>query len=236
MELNLYAAAVDLLLLAIFGITVWRGWRRGLVSAAAGLLSLVGALIISGMFSYLFYGILQRTIFDPFVSDIVGSLIENAAVTAEATAEAAAQAIASSLDGIRSCTDIFGITVPLDAESLTELLVGTDGGVITQSLTVQIAEPIAARLALWASHLLLFVIAYILLRFVFGVLNLVMRLPLLKEANSFLGGVGGLILGAGYAFITARLLAVIVGILVTQGTLPPEILGGTVFTFLTGSV
>ena len=70
MELNLYAAAVDLLLLAIFGVTVWRGWRRGLVSAAAGLLSLVGALIISGMFSYLFYGILQRTIFDPFVFDI----------------------------------------------------------------------------------------------------------------------------------------------------------------------
>ena len=235
MELNLYGAAVDILLIAIFAVTVYRGCKRGLIKAVSGLLSLVGALIISGMFSYILYGVLQRTLFDPLVTDIVGGLIADAVSAADATAETAVQAIASSLDGIRSCTDIFGISVPLDAQSLSSMLGDVVNEETVQSLTDQITVPIAAQLSKWTAHLLIFVIAYLLLRFVFGVLNIVVCLPLLKEANSFLGGVGGIVLGAGYAFITARLLAVVLGILVTRGTLPPEILGGTVFGFLTGS-
>lgn len=235
MELNLYALMIDLILIAVFAVTVRHGWKRGFIGAVSGILSLIGAWILSGMFSFLLVGVLQRNIYDPFVFDVIGTLIENAVRTAGATADAAAQAISASLEGLRSCTEIFGIVVPLDAASLSELLTTGVADTVTDSLTAEIAVPIAARLSEWTAHLMVFILAYVLLRIVFGMLDIVMKLPILKEANSLLGGVGGIILGAGYAFVASRLLAVILGILVTQGTLPPEIMSGVIFGFLTGS-
>ena len=235
MQMNLYAVTVDLILVAVFAITVYFGWKRGFVSAVSGILSLLGAWIISAMFGYLLFGVLQRNVFDPLVSDMIGNLIAGAMDAAESTADAAAQALASSLESIRSCTDIFGITVPLDADSLAQMVGGGFTDSAAGALTADIAAPISATLSEWTAHLLLFVSAYLILRLLFVVLNLVMKLPVLSGVNRMLGGLGGVILGIGYVFIASRLLAVILGILVTRGTLPPEVMGGTVFGFLTGT-
>jgi len=234
MELNLYAISVDLLLIGVFGYTVYRAWKRGFVGAAAGLLSFIGAWIAAGMFSYILDGFLQRTLFDSLVTDMIGSVISNAVMTAGETAETAAQALNASLESIRAYADTFGISLPTETLPQLSLHSAADSALIAE-MTEQLSAPIAEKLSFWAAHLILFLIAYLLLRFVFGVLDIVARLPILHQANSLLGGICGVLLGAGYAWIAARLLAFVLGIFVARGDLPPEFLDGTVFGALTGT-
>lgn len=239
MNLSPYALAVDIVLVAVFALTVHRAWKRGFVDTVAGLLSVIGGVIAARMFGFVLAGVLQRKVFDPLIGDIVKNVIENALQTAQMTAEAAADALTAAvgqaLESIRSYTDIVGIPLDIDPNLLSGISPDTLGTGAAEPLILSIAEPIAEKLALWTSYLLLFLIAYAILRFVLRILNVVTRLPILHEANSLLGCVCGVLLGAAYAWITARLLSVVLGILVTRGTLPSDILTGYVFGLLTGT-
>lgn len=239
MNLSPYALAVDIVLVAVFALTVHRAWKRGFVDTVAGLLSVIGGVIAARMFGFVLAGVLQRKVFDPLIGDIVKNVIENALQTAQMTAEAAADALTAAvgqaLESIRSYTDIVGIPLDIDPNLLSCISPDTLGTGAAEPLILSIAEPIAEKLALWTSYLLLFLIAYAILRFVLRILNVVTRLPILHEANSLLGCVCGVLLGAAYAWITARLLSVVLGILVTRGTLPSDILTGYVFGLLTGT-
>ena len=233
--MNVYAMIVDLLLIGIFAITVYRSWKRGFVSAVAGLLSFIGAWIAAGMFSFVLDGFLQRNMFDPLVTDIVGSVITQAAENAASGVDSALDAVSASLESILAFTDTFSIPLPDDI--LPQLSAGgiADSAALAD-LTAQISEPIAAALSAWTAYIILFAVVYILLRIVFSVLNLTMRLPLLNTANKLLGVICGIVLGAGYTLIAARLLALILGILVTREMLPPQVLDGVIFGIFSGSV
>ncbi len=236
MNLNPYALALDVILIAVFAFTVYRAWKRGFVDAVAGLLSAIGAVILSRMFGFVLAGFLQREIFDPLVGDIVANTIENAAAGAQTSAETAAEvvtaAITQALDGIRSYTDMIGIPINIDPALLSSITTDGFGVGAAAPLIADIAAPIAETLALWSAYLILFLIAYAILRLVFRVLNLVAKLPILHQTNSLLGCICGVLLGAAYAYLGARLASVVLGILVTRGTLPPQVLGGTVFGWL----
>lgn len=239
MNLNPYALAVDIVLIAVFALTVYRAWKRGFVDTVAGLLSVIGGILAARMFGFVLAGVLQRKVFDPLIGNIVKTVIENALQSAQMTAQTAADALTAAvtqaLESIRSYTDIVGIPLDIDPNLLKDISPDALGTGAAEPLIVSIAEPIAETLALWSSYLLLFLVAYAILRFVLRILNVVTRLPLLHEANSLLGCVCGVLLGAAYAFLTARLLSVVLGILVTRGTLPPDVLAGTVFGLLTGT-
>ena len=239
MNLSPLALAVDIVLIAVFALTVHRAWKRGFVDTVAGLLSVIGGVIAARMFGFVLAGVLQRKVFDPLIGDIVKNVIENALQTAQMTAEAAADALTAAvgqaLESIRTYTDIVGIPLDIDPNLLSCISPDTLGTGAAEPLILSIAEPIAEKLAIWTSYLLLFLIAYAILRFVLRILNVVTRLPILHEANSLLGCVCGVLLGAAYAWITARLLSVVLGILVTRGTLPSDILTGYVFGLLTGT-
>ena len=107
---------------------------------------------------------------------------------------------------------------------------------LTEQITAQLTPPIAGWLARIAAYLLTFFAAYLILRFALRIVDLVMKLPLLREANTLLGGICGVLLGAGYAWITAQALSLVLGILVTNGTLPSEVMGGVVFGWMTNLI
>ena len=143
--MNIYAMIVDLLLIGIFAITVYRSWKRGFVSAVAGLLSFIGAWIAAGMFSFVLDAFLQRNMFDPLVTDIVGSVITQAAENAASGVDSALDAVSVSLESILAFTDTFSIPLPEDI--LPQLSAGgiADSAALAD-LTAQISEPIAAAL------------------------------------------------------------------------------------------
>jgi len=239
MNLSPYALAVDIVLVSVFALTVHRAWKRGFVDTVAGLLSVIGGVIAARMFGFVLAGVLQRKVFDPLIGDIVKNVVENAVQTAQMSAEAAADAFSAALmqalDSIRVYTDMVGIPLDVDPQLLSQIMPDGSSVSAAEPLILSIAAPIAETLSAWTAYLLLFLIASAILRFVLRILNVVTRLPILHEANSLLGCVCGVLLGAAYAWITARLLSVVLGILVTRGTLPSDILTGYVFGLLTGT-
>ena len=231
MNLSPYAMTVDILLVAVFALTVYRAWKRGFVGAVSGLLSLVGAAVIAHMFSYLLEGILLRNVFVPFTEDILGEVVEKAVLSAGTAADGGMAALSETLASLTETAGSLGVKLhgPL---ALPDVIDPSAIALVTEDITAQLTPPIAGWLARVAAYLLLFVIAYAILRLVLRIVDLAMRLPILREANSLLGGICGVLLGAGYAWITAQLASLILGILVTGGTLPPDVLDGTVLGFL----
>lgn len=231
MNLSPYALAPDALLVAVFAITVYRAWKRGFVGAVSGLLSLVGAAVIAHMFSFIVEGILLRNVFIPFTEDILGEVVEKAVLSAGTAADGGMQALSETLAKFSETVATLGVNLP-GPIALPDIIDPSAISLVTEDITAHLTPPIAGWLAKIAAYLLLFLIAYAILRFVLRLVDLAMRLPLLREANTLLGGICGVLLGAGYAWIAAQIASLVLGILVTNGTLPPEVMGGTVFGFL----
>ncbi len=239
MNLNPYALTVDILLIAVFAWTVYRAWKRGFVDAVAGLLSVIGAVGVSRMFGYVLRDILKQKIFEPLIGETVAEAIEKAIAgvgeTAAEASDAVTAAITQALDGVLAYAEKIGIPWNVDSDLLSGVRLEGIGGEAADTIVDGVAGPIAEALASWSAYLILFIIAYAVLRLLFRIVNVVMKLPLLHEVNSLFGCVCGVLLGAAYAFVAARLASVVLGILVTRGTLPPDVLGGTVFGLLTGN-
>lgn len=233
--MNLYSITIDLLLIAVFAAAVHRSYKRGFVDAVSGLLSLVGAYIAAGMFGFVLRGFLYREVFSPLVTDAVGRALSDAAASVTTSLSDALASLQTQAERLTHIADGLGIRIPIDGALPQSVEDPAALGVLTGELTASAAQPIAEALSSAAAFVILFAAAYVILRIVFGALDLVMHLPILRTLNRAAGGICGVLLGAGYAFLAARLLSLILGILVTNGTLPPEILDGAVFGFLTGA-
>lgn len=235
MNLHPYALAVDLVLIAVFALTVYRAWKRGFVGAVSGLLALVGAAVIAYLFAYIPEGILLRRVFVPFTEEILGEIVQKAILSAGTAADGGMDALSQTLASLTESAGALGI--PLHGPiALPDVVDPSAMALLTEQITAQLTSPIAGWLARIAAYLLTFFAAYLILRFVLRIVDLVMKLPLLREANTLLGGICGVLLGAGYAWITAQALSLVLGILVTNGTLPSEVMGGVVFGWMTNLI
>jgi len=95
MNFNPYALSVDIVLIVVFVWTVYRAWKRGFVDAVAGLISVIGAVIVSRMFGFVLRDILKQKVFEPLIGKTVAAAIENAIAGAGETADAASDAVSA---------------------------------------------------------------------------------------------------------------------------------------------
>lgn len=233
--MSMSAFVTDLILIVIFFATVYRASKRGFVDAIAGLLSVIGAYFCAVSLRFVLDGVLQRYVFDPFVYSAVGDVLRGAMEGVETSLESAASGLLTAVGELIAMGSTFGLTYTLDAESaLASITEAADLSAVTETLTADIAAPISQRLSETAAFLLLFVIAFLVLRTIFRVLNLIMRLPVLHEANRLLGTVCGCLLGGAYVYLAAQLMALLLGILIANGTLPPDTEGGILFRMICG--
>ena len=231
---NPYAIAADLILAAIAAGTFFRACKRGFVNIAAGLIAVIGAVLVTREFGSVLTEPLLEHVFDPLVTDAVTAAVGDAMRGAAETAEAAAQAVTDALARLSDYSAHLGFA---EAADPTAILAAASDGIDSSSaqvLTEQVAAPIAGQLALWASHLLIFAAAYLALTLILRAVDVVARLPLLKQANCLLGAVCGAVMGICYAWIAAHLLSLLNGVLVTNGTLPADALTGFLYTLLMG--
>ena len=229
------AVVTDLILIVIFFVTVYRASRRGFVDAIAGLLSVIGAYFCAVSLRFVVDGVLQRYVFDPFVYSAVGDVLSSALEGVETSLESAASGLLNAVGELIAMGGVLGLTYTLDVEgALASISEAADLNACKEALTADIAAPISQRLSETAAFLLLCMIAFAVLRTVFRALNLIMRLPVLHEANRLLGTVCGCLLGAAYVYLAAQLMALLLGILIANGTLPPDTGGGILFRLLSG--
>lgn len=234
--MNLYSISVDLILIAVFAYTVYRSYKRGFVDAVSGLLSLIGAFLAANMFGFVLEGLLYREVIAPLVTEAVGGALTDAAASVSTSLSDALAALGAQAERLTHTAQGLGIRIPLESVLPQSVADTAALGALTEEMTASASQPIAQALSHAAAFVILFVLSYLLLRIVFRALDLVMRLPILRTVNRAAGGLCGVLVGAGYAFLCAQLLSLVLGILVTDGTFPPEILDGRIFGFLTGTV
>lgn len=216
----------DIILAAILIITVIIGKKRGFISMVSGLISFVGALFCAERFAFILDEFLSRRVFTPWMTSLVEKALNS-------TNEVSTDALQHSVEAITGTAEKLGIkfeglTIPDIGEVMTE----------TMQNTVQesIVSPIAEKLSSVTAHVLLFLLAYIILRLILRGISLIFRLPLLKEVNTIVGVVTGVILGLAYMWAGAQLLNVVTGIWCSAGNMPIWMEPGYLMRILTGNM
>lgn len=207
----------DIILLAIFGLFIYFGIRKGAAKSLANLLltfvSYVGATFLGKMISVRFYELVLRptihdtvvnTVYD-FSNDSLNSALDKL-----------------DLSGLNF--NVWGQDINLgdSAEGLIrsgvhDKLSGTIDGISDNAgqTAVTVVEPIVIGIMAFFLTIFLFFVIWILLRkFVMPLLLKVFKLPIIKQVNMILGGV----IGAVEAFLLVSMLAYLLRLIVPQVT------------------
>ena len=178
---------VDLILILIIAISVFEGYKRGLIGSIAGTLSIIVA--VSGAF--LFLTPTAKFIDEKYVNSYVS---EKTASTINVDFEQINQnelleKVESQKDKILDVAEKFGIKRS-DAESvIKKAKEKTDKTEIMTTMTAPMADKISRLLA----FAVLFVGLSIVLKIIIIIVNSILKLPILKETNRLLGlALGGI--------------------------------------------
>lgn len=220
----------DLILVALFLSMIWKGWRRGMLSALLRMLGWAVALVLIATWGASW----SQTVYDNYVEAPVVSAVESAI---PADAITAMNNGAEALDDVQEVLDNLGgllggqVVSDSDLETITSLL-RTDGTTLAQAIVQAILEPVL----LVVIQILLSILILIVSLLLFGLLA---RLTssrrrgggILNRTNRLLGGALGaleaLIVGYIYAYVLSLLASFL-----SVSWLSPAILNSTIFVSL----
>lgn len=216
----------DLLLVALFALCVYVGWRRGFIKTVSGLIALALAVLVSAALS----GPIADWAYTSMLEPNISSTLE-AQLPAEVLPEAAEIDVA--LEKLPPfVTDLLAAGEAIDGEVvLSKLGAVANGENIATAITEKVIAPIVLPLLEMLCSVLLFIAVYVIALFVLRLLNVVAKLPVLKQLNGLLGMVAGVITGAVWVLFVARILYVVAG-LGWVDWLTPAVLGQTLLVSL----
>lgn len=200
------AYVFDGAMVVLFVLLVWLGHKRGFIKTVSGVVALVAALVLSSMLA----GPVSGFVYDTFVEPPV--LEELTAQIGEGSP--AAGQLDAALEGMPAF-----ITTRLAANGLDsgaavlERLGGTEEGeTVAQSITRQIVEPVATPLLRSLCMLILFFVLFIVATILLKAVDLVAKLPLLKQINKGLGSLAGVVLGLLWVMVVVTALQLIANV------------------------
>lgn len=210
---------LDLVILAVLGLAVWRGMRRGLVLTICGFLAIfvgfVGASVtvdvLNEPVSRIIQPVIQQGITDTFLQQTgTGIQIQDHPANPLPTfpppeeEEEEEPEIQVPLEMILDYFEDNRYLRPF-AHNVRDAL---EGGLI--NLAASALEAVSAYAAVRIARVLIFVVAFIVLMAVWfffsRALDLAFRLPVLSSLNSWGGGAAGFLKGALLLFVAAWLL------------------------------
>ena len=191
---------IDLIIVAIIVLCVWRGLSKGIILSVAGLLALVvafyGAQFIADKYSEKFIDAMEP---------IVGSMVD------EATTQ---EYVDARTRGEDESSQVYNVAVSvLKKMGLSQAAAETKAGEATVGIT-ELGDSLrdAIRLSFMETmaYVFTFIIAFLLINIIFSVVlnlaNIVFRLPGLRLLNLVGGGVAGLVYGLLIVFAVAWVL------------------------------
>ena len=200
--------AVDLVIIAIFALFIWRSAVRGFVRT---LIETVGGIIIICT-AFSLSNSLANYVYDSYMRDDIVSSIANTAQHAKLNTEAAVDDIWESLPSVvRGAAAVGGF----DKDSLSDAIDKTvDGGTEKVELLVAdtIVKPIVTGAISFIVSLLLIAVLLFLLHKLAYWINSMFKLPIINSVNSVLGGVIGAVKGAVVIFALVVLISLIMQI------------------------
>lgn len=216
------AYLLDALVILILGLSVWRGWRRGLVRTLVLLAGCVLALLLAGWFS----APLAERAYDGFVGPrLEQSLVEQVQEAGELQVEIGLRSLfGDRAEGLVHYLTEQGIpeSVTIGLDDLSEEGIRTAAAPAMQ----QVVRPAVCGVLTVVAALLLFLLLLLVVDLLARLLDQVFKLPVLKQVNR----IGGFAVGALQGVLWAMVFSAVVRVGVDCGLFGTLVTGDTVNT------
>ena len=215
------AYVLDALVIVLFALCVWLGWRRGFIKTASGLIALAAAVAVSVLLS----GPVAELVYNKAVEPAVISALEE---QIQDNTVPMAQQVDNALEQMPGFVTALLAQRGLDSGEtiVAGLQVEEMGASVAEGIARQVIAPLVSPLLEGLCAILLFIVVYIAASLLLRVLDLVARFPLIKQLNRGLGLVAGVCSGALWVVFAVGVITTLT-YLCWIPDLTPEVLEGT---------
>ena len=176
---------IDILLIVIFGLLVFRGWWRGFMKSVLSLGRLILSLVITIIFGASFAAWIDAKFINPPVFEAVFKKFSDIAAEVTASAEGGIDALVEKIpEAFRGYLDLESVDPTAEINALVEEWSHT------------VADGISRVISLILGYILLFVISFVVLTVVIFIVGKLAKLPAIKTVDKLLGLVVGIFSGA----------------------------------------
>lgn len=212
---------IDAILVILFVLCVWLGFKRGFIKTFSGLIALVVAILLASILS----GPVAEAVYTDMVYPPVLSTLEQH-VTGEMipTAAEVDTALENLPDFVAALLKSGGMENGAAVVAKIEAI--APGSTAARTVADVVITPIVLPLLQMLISVILFLLAYVVASILLRALDVVAKLPLLKQLNHLLGLAAGTLTGALWVIFLARLLFVLAWLGVAAW-LSPDVLEGT---------
>lgn len=192
---------IDILLIVIFGLLVFRGWWRGFMKSVLSLGRLILSLVITIVFGASFAAWIDAKFVNPPVFEAVFKKFSDIAAEVTASAEGGIDALVEKIpEAFRGYLDLETLDPTAEINALVEEWSHT------------VADGISKVIATVIGYILLFVLAFLVLTLVIFIVTRFAKLPAIKTVDKLLGLVVGLFSGAAVVIFISVILSALLGI------------------------
>ncbi len=194
------AYVLDIAVVIVFGLMVYFGHRDGFIKTLAGTIAFVVALVLSSVLA----GPVSEIAYDKLVEPPVVTALEESIGDDSLAADSLTAAIDKMPGFVKSQLTAQGIN---DGAALLQFANNAEKGeTAVDSIMNKLIGPVTKPVLEVVCSLLLFFLFQVIISLILKLLNVLTKLPVLKQANKTLGIVAGVVQGALWAFLIATLL------------------------------
>lgn len=180
---------LDVLVVLVFGLSVFLGWKNGLVKSLTGLVSFAVAIAVASWLSTP----LANWAFDSAVAPaITASIVDVQDSATQSAIQSADEMLAELPDGVRTLLTSVGIELD---ETLADQLQADSVGTLAERLVTDVFKPMVVSIFRVVAMLLLFVVTSLVMSVVMWIVDKAFKLPVLQETNRILGVIPGAVNG-----------------------------------------
>lgn len=180
---------LDVLVVLVFGLSVFLGWKNGLIKSLTGLISFAVAIAVASWLSTP----VANWVFDSAVAPaITASIVDVQDQATQSAIQSADEMLAELPDGMRTLLTSVGIDID---ETLAEQIQADSVGTLAERLVTDVFKPMVISVFRVIAMLLLFVVTSLIMSVIMWVVDKAFKLPMLREANRVLGVIPGAING-----------------------------------------
>ena len=193
---------IDILLIVVFGLLVFRGWWRGFMKSILSLGRLILSLVITIAFGASFAAWIDAKFVNPPVFEAVFKKFSDVAAEVTASAEGGIDALVEKIpEAFRGYLDLESVDPTAEINALVEEWSHT------------VADSISKVIATVIGYILLFVLTFLVLTVVIFIVTRFAKLPAIKTVDKLLGLVVGIVSGAVAVIFISVILSAILGVI-----------------------
>ena len=193
---------VDILLIAVFALLVFRGWWRGFLKSVLSLGRLILSFAITVLFGSSFAGWIDRAFINPPVFESVSGKLSGIAAEVTATAEGGIEAFVEKIPrAFRGYLDLEAVDPTAEINALVDQWSHT------------VADGISKVISTIIGFILLFVLSFLVLTLVLAIVGKLADIPVIRTLDKLLGLVMGVFSGTVAVIILSAIMGAVLGLM-----------------------